>query len=432
MKTSDITACVVDHGAYLPLARRLAKDYGRVLYYTPWEEAYPTVNRCCIGDGFEDIERCDDIWTVKDEIDLFVFPDILHGGLQEELVRQGCRVWGSKNGCELETDRLLFLKTLQDTNLELPPMIEVRGVTELRQELRDKTDQYIKISRFRGTMETYHWRSYDEDRCWLDALAVKLGPLADLLRFLVCEPIDTDIEIGGDTYCIDGRYPSHMIEGYEWKDKSAFGRIKRREEMAECIQAVQEAFAPVLASYAYRNYFSCEIRVKDDRFYFLDPCCRGPLPLTGSQCALYQNLSEIIWEGADGNVVEPEFDDTYCCECILSTSGDPRTWSAIRVPEELSDAMKISDCCCVDNQILARPPDDTHESREIGWLVATGKTPREAVQNQLDLAKQLPDGICAATESLANLMSEIAEAESKGIEFTPLSLPKPEETIDKD
>lgn len=429
MKMNEITACVVDHGAYLPLARKLAESYGRVLYYTPWEEAYPCVDKCCIGDGFDCIERCDDFWDEKSEIDAFIFPDILHGGLQEELRRQGYRVWGSGMASDVETDRMLFLRILQEAGLEMPKVTEVRGVSNLREELRDQEDKYIKIGRFRGTMETKHWRSWDEDKCWLDWIAVKLGPLADLTRFLVCEPIDTEIEIGGDTYCIDGQYPKHIMEGYEWKDKSVFGRLKPFAEAADCVREVLEAFAPVLGHYGYRNYFSAEIRVKDDgKFYFLDPCCRGPLPMSWSQCELYQNLAEIIWEGANGTLVEPEFDDTYSCECILSVTGDRRMWASIAVPDDLKDAMKISDCCKAGD-VLAKPPDKEHLSADVGWLVSTGKTPRQALERQLDMASRLPEGISAATESLAGLMREIADAESKGMEFSPLQIPKPKETV---
>ena len=428
MKIEDITCCMVDHGAYLPLAHKLAQSFKRVLYYTPWEEAYPTVNKCCLGDGFYEIERCDDFWGAKGEIDLFVFPDILHGGLQEELRGQGFPVWGSGYGDSLETDRIKFLEALSESGLEIPKMVEVRGITNLRLHLTELEDKYIKISRFRGTMETYHWRDYGLDKGWLDGLAAKLGPLSDLIRFLVFDAIDTDIEIGCDTYCIDGEFPSHMMEAYEWKDKSAFGALKPRKETAECIQSVLEAFGPVLGGYSYRNYFSMEIRVKEDKFYFLDPCCRGPLPMSWSQAELYGNLPEIIWAGAHGEMVNPEPTNLFCCECILTCGGNRKLWSIIRVPEELQDAMKISDCCQAE-EILGRPPDE-HGNQDVGWLVATGNTPRETLEKQLEQAKLLPDGISAATESLADLLREIGEAEAQGMEFSTFPTPKPQESVE--
>jgi hypothetical protein len=420
---------VVDHGAYLPLALKLAKSYKRVLYHTPWEEAYPTVNKCCIGDGFEEIERCDDIWKHKKEVDLFVFPDILHGGLQEELRSQGFPVWGSGNGDSIEINRLKFLKVLQDCGLSMPKMVEVRGITELRAHLLDLEDKYIKISRFRGTMETHHWRDYALDHIWLDMLAVKLGPLSDLIRFLVFDAIDTDIEIGGDTYCVDGQFPSHMMEAYEWKDKSAFGAFKPVGEVADCIQETMQAIGPVLGSYSYRNSFSMEIRVKDDgQFFFLDPCCRGPLPMSWGQMEIYGNLPKIIWCGANGDLVNPEPTAQFCCECILTHCGSADHWAVAEVPGDLKDAIKISNCCLAEG-VHGIPPDE-HGGKDIGWLVATGDTPRATLEKQLEQAKKLPDGISAATESLADLLREIAKSEEMGMEFSPMPTPDPQETVE--
>jgi len=48
-------------------------------------KGFPLLNDCIIGDGFENVERCNDFWKIKSEIDLFVFSDIQHSGLQLEL-----------------------------------------------------------------------------------------------------------------------------------------------------------------------------------------------------------------------------------------------------------------------------------------------------------------------------------------------------------
>lgn len=425
----QVNCCFVDHGLYLPLARKLAQTYNRVLYWTPWEKAYPRINDTCIGDGFDDIERIDDFWGVKDEINLFVFPDILHAGLQRELRDQGFPVWGSASGDELELKRMKFLNELGKTDLPMPVMVYVCGVSELRRELRDKKDKYIKLSKHRGTMETWHWRSWPEDRGRLDHLAVKLGPLADLVHFLVCDAIETDIEVGGDTYCIDGKFPSHMMEGYEWKDKSCLSAFKRSSEIAEPVRRVMEAFGPVLERYAYRNYFSAEVRVQDDQGYFIDPCCRGPLPMTFSQMEVYGNLAEIIYAGAQGELVDPRPMAQYACEVALTCKGQPHTWTRVEVPTDLEDAMKIM-CCCQAEGACCLPPDD-HDDLEsmVGWLVATGDTPRAALEKQLAQVELLPDGVEAAVKSMTGLLSEIRAAEAQGLEFSPHAIPRPAEAI---
>lgn len=420
---SDITCCFVDHGLYLPLAHKLAQTYKRVLYHSPWERGFPTVNDCCLGEGFEDIERCDDFWSIKDEIDLFVFPDILHAGLQEELRDQGYAVWGSGHGQDIELDRLHFIKLLSESGLNMPKLIEIRGITSLRDYLNDQEDKYIKISKYRGTMETWHWRNWKLDSGTLDVLAVHLGSVRELIRFLVFDAVDSDIEVGGDTYCIDGKFPRHLVEAYEWKDKSAFGAFKARADLAPILQDILEAFGPILGDNPYRNFFSMEARGD----IFLDPCCRGPMPMTGSQMELYQNLPEIIAAGAQGDLVEPEVEEEFCCECVLTVKVEKEEWANVTVPQELGDAMKLSHCCLADG-VHGFPPYECR-GEEIGWLVATGTSPREVLEKQLEQAKLLPDGVCANTDSLVNLLKEVNQAEAEGLEFSPKPTPKPEEAI---
>jgi hypothetical protein len=190
------------------------------------------------------------------------------------------------------------------------------------------------------------------------------------------------------------------------------------------LQDILAAFGPVLGDYAYRNYFSMEARGNK----FIDPCCRGPMPLTGSQMELYLNLPEIIAAGAQGELVEPEVEDEFCCECVLTVKVEKEEWANVTVPKELEDAMKLSHCCLCEG-VHGFPPYECR-GEEIGWLVATGPTPRAVLEKQLEQAKLLPDGVCAGTDSLVNLLKEVNEAEEQGLEFSPHPTPQPEEAIE--
>lgn len=425
---SEITCCFCDLGLHIPMALKLAQTYKRVLYWSPWEHCFPAARDDAIGDGFEDIERTSDFWDELDDIDFFVFPDAFYPGLQLHLREMGYPVWGSAGGVEIEQDRILFLRLLQRTKLPMPKVKVVRGISGLRAHLMDEEDKYIKISKYRGTMETWHWRSWDDDSVNLDVLAVKLGALSEIIEFMVCDAIPTDIEVGADTYCIDGKFPKHIMEGYEWKDKGAFAAFKPRSEVTHFVTDVLDEFGPFLADYAYRNYFSAEVRVQDGQGHFIDPCCRGPLPMTASQLEVYGNLAEIVYAGAQGELVEPEPAAKFSCECVLTAKTEMGSGAMIEVPEKLEDAMKIMRCARVDNRLWCPAETDEHEILA-GWLVATGNTPRETLEKQLANVKLLPEGVCAASESLVNLLKEIGEAEAKGMEFSPLPMPEPEEAI---
>ena len=431
---SEITCGFVDHGGlYQPLAERLAESYKRVIYTDPAAEDSENINEAIIGDSFPEnprFERTDDIWLHKTELDLVVVPDSKAAGLQLEFQSQGFPVWGSRRSIFLEQSRETFIRVLEDLGFEVPSYKRIIGITALREYLEGKEDQIIKISKYRKTMETKKWSSWDEDEWWLDLMAVKLGGLKELFPFLVFESIDTPFEIGGDTYVIDGRYPRHMLDGYEAKDNAYFSAFKAMEEQPEQIQAVMEAFAPLLKKTGHRNFWTMEIRVKGEKFYFIDNTPRGPKPANDSQIAIIKNLPLIIAAGAEGELIEPEASALFSAEVALCKKGSDIAWRSTRVPEELTEWMKLSGFCRVNGRawIPYREKDD----EGIGWLVATGNTPHEVVTNILAYKALLPPGVDAATDGLVELLKEINKAEEEGMEFTDKPVPEPEMVVTED
>lgn len=427
---SQVTACVIDNNLFFPLAQRLAKDYKRVLYTTTRKHGFSTLNDCVVGDGFDDVERVDDFWTMLKEIDLFVFPDIEQSGLQLHLEEMGHAVWGSRTGDSLEIQRQKFLNTLEKLGLRVPSFTTVKGITNLKNHLKNEENKYVKISKYRGSMETWHWRNWKLDEGFLDVLAVRFGPAGELIPFLVFDNIDTDLEIGGDTYCVDGMYPAFMVNGLEWKDKGYLGAVTEAKEMPEQIQAVLSAFSPVLEGHRYRNFWSMELRVDGEDSYFIDPCCRFPCPAYGSQLALYGNLPEIIWSGANGELVQPELTAKFSAECVLTAKSEKHQWGVIEVPKKLQDHVLCGGCCQIDGR-LCFPPDETHGD-EIGWLVATGDTILEAIETMKGYTELLPDGVHANTESLFELLKEAHSAEEQGVQISDQKIPPPSVAMDND
>lgn len=428
---SQITACVFDHGLYIPLARHLAKTYKRVLYYSDWETGFPTINGCIIGDGFPegDIDRCDDIWKLKDEVDVWIFPDIYHAGLQLELESQGRLVWGSRGGDSLEIKREMFHRILGELGMDVPQFTPIMGLTELRNHLMDKEDKFVKISKYRGSMETKKFRNYDLDKGLLDEWEMEFGPAGEQIRYLVFDKIDTELEIGGDTFCIDGKFPSLMLHGLESKDEGYLGAVTKRDEMPDCLQEIFECFTDILKHHHYRNAWSMEVRcvVEEALNYFIDPCCRFPMPGTSAQFNAFSNYAEIIYHGASGELVEPEKNCAFVAECVLTMKGDPWAWGKMRFPKELEDHANLSNCCMIDGAICW-PPDEHHEE-EIGWLTATGDTIEEVVDKIKELVEFLPEGVSCKNQSLGTLIKEAREAESKNINFTDQEIPRPETAV---
>lgn len=424
---SDLTFCFIDHGLGLPLAERVARDAKRVLYWSPWEEGFSTINKAIIGDGLDRVERISDFWKVKDDVDVWVFPDIQHSGLQIELASQGHAVWGARDGDALELNREFFLHTLVESGLDTPNWKVCVGITSLRTYLYEKKDQYVKISKYRGSMETFHWRSWKEDENLLDVLAVRFGGVREQIRFLVFENIETDLEIGGDTYCVNGQWPSLMLHGIEWKDKGYFGAVTSDDEMPEQLRQVHEAFGPVLHSFGSKTFWSSEVRVVGDQFFFTDPTTRIGLPSSASQMELWGNISEIIAAGAEGELVDPVPEGKFSVECILKAKRERGAWACVEVPKDIQQWCKLSCCCEVDGKVCW-PPDESG-GEEVGWLVAIGDTPKDTLATMKGYVDLLPDGLIADISSIADIIKEIKSEEDEGIEFTDKPMPGPKEVV---
>ena len=420
---SNKTALVRDNGFFLGMAHRLAKDFGRVFYCPQYRQNNPDYNEGVIGSGFGDIVHCLDPWLVKREVDCFVYPDVGFMGEQLELRSQGYAVWGAAKAMRLETNREFFLEKLAELGLDVPPYQVVVGVTALGQFLKDRKSIYIKLSKWRRTWETYHWRSFKEDGHMLDFWAVKFGGNKEKIRFICFDEIETMLEIGGDTYCIHGEWPDMMGHGLEKKDDALFTAITKKTEMPEELTDIMDAFSPFLGEMAAQTQMSFEVRVSPEGNYFIDATTRGGLPSTATFLKA-KNVSEIVLAGAHGEMVQIDYGFKFSAECIVRIKSAEGVWGTIVLEDELKDALMLCDCCESDGQPWF--PTDEKEIEEIGWLRSTGDTPTEAAEEMNRLADLLPDGADAAVESLAAIIREVDEAKSAGIPFTEQKMPDPE------
>lgn len=419
----EVVACIVDKGLFLPIALKLGEQFKKVYYWTPWDDVAPKMEKGVIGDGFEGIERVANYLDVKSKVDLFIFLDVGFNGEQRDLLRQGFPVWGHHGAGELETQRGLFLETLEEVGMLVPKYEKIVGLTKLREYLHDQKDRWIKVSKWRGDWETLHWRDWEHDEVVLDGYAYKFGPLKEHVTFYVFEPIDTDIEDGLDTYCIDGMFPQTVLHGIECKDRSYLCSVQPMQDIDERVRIVPDKFGPVLAEYGYRGFFTCEVRIKDNDSYFIDPTCRAGSPPSQLMTELIGNLGEIIWKGANGILVEMEPTAKFGVQALIKSDREPCEWEVLDIPDSIKQWVKCGFACEVDGKICV-PPHPL--GGMIGWLVATGDTIEEAIENLKEYRKELPEGLDCDVDSLANLLKEAEEAKEQGIEFTNKELPKPE------
>lgn len=427
--TQDVVACVVDFGMFMPVALKLSEHYKKVYYSTPVEKGFQELGDFVFGEGIPGIERLNDYLapSVFEEIDLFVFPYILYSGLQEHLESVGKAVWGSKRADELEMYKGKFYRMLQEVGLPIPEYETVRGMKALREYLKEHDDVYVKISRYRGTMDTWHHVSYDFSRTYLDMLAIKLGPFQDEIPFYVIQKIDTPIEGGIDTYCVDGQWPKDAVLGYEKKNECYLATVKPMSDMPKEFTVVNEAISPVLAEYRYRQFFSTEVRVKGDKSYFIDPTCRTASPAGEEMLDLFGNIGDIFWHGAHGELVQPEMTAPFAGEAYLHWTGEKNEWKSLKVPKGLPAEVKLYGCAELDG-IYWWPPD---EEEVIGCIVATEDSASQVIESIKETAEGLSDcSVRADIASFADLLKEIEDAEKQGVPFTDEPMPQPAEVLE--
>jgi hypothetical protein len=421
----DLHYRVVDKGLFLPIALRLARDARKVSYWTPSERAFPTV-KDCIGDGFPGIERVECYLEDMADVDCWVFPDVGFAGIQRQLAESGLPVWGAFDGSELEVMRGKFLDTLSRTGLPVPKYERAKGITELRDLLRNSEDRWVKISRFRGDLETFHWRSREEDETALDLYATRLGPFREEIVFYVFEPIEAKVEDGCDTWCIDGQFPQIIIHGMEAKDKAYLGTFQRYEDLPEEVRQASDAFGPILGEYGYRSFFSTEVRITEDgESYFIDPTCRAGSPPSQVMAEMIGNYAEIIWGGANGKLVEPEPAAFFGAQAIVSVKSTHLPWKTVKVDSELDRWLKCSNCMR-SGDVIAWPAESDSTGDYARWITGIGDTPGEAIRHLQHNVKLLPDNASCDLSVIADLIREIEEAEKAGMEWTDQPMPPPE------
>lgn len=367
------SVCVVDNGLFVELAITLTKYFGKVYYYCPWTDGYPKSNRLKIGQGIPRVRRLERFWPAVDEIDLFVFPDVYEPDLQVHLASLGKRVWGSRMGAELELDRVASKEHCRRVGIDIGPYVELTGLDALREHLREHEDQYVKIDATRGDMETFHAKNYRLIEPRLDELEHTLGAMKRDKKFIVEQAIRPAVEVGYDGYTIDGRYPRKAFYGIEVKDKGFIGRTKRYDDLPEPVRDVNAKLSPTFRKFGYRGFWSSEVRITPDhKAYLIDPCCRCGSPPNEIYQLMIANLADVLWEGAGGVVVEPEFTGTWAAELLLLSSWADKNWQAIEFPKSIRDNVKLRNLTMIDGRHYFVP--QWTGMPEIGAVVAIGNS----------------------------------------------------------
>jgi hypothetical protein len=404
-KTKSV--CIIDNGLFVELAITLSESFGKVYYYSPWESSFPRSNDMLVGYGVPGITRVNDFWSIIDDIDLFVFPDIYFGPLQLHLEKLGKRVWGSRKGEQLELQRDKTKQLFKSLKIPINKYEVIIGMDNLRKYLKLNDNKWIKINVTRGDFETFPSKNYKLIEPKLNEIEYLLGAKNSITKFIVEDAIDDAIEIGYDGYTIDGQFPRSAFYGIEVKDKGYLEKFTDASKMPKQISYVNERLSPVLKSYRYRNFFSSELRIKNKIPYFLDPCTRMGSPPGELYQIMIENLSDIIWNGANGKLIDPICSYTYGAELLIQSMWADKNWQAVQFPSGIRKNIKLRNLTIINKEYYVVP--QLVGIPEIAAVVAVGDTIEEAIGKVKEYASQVEGYyIDTFTDSLDEGIKELA------------------------
>lgn len=385
----DVTCLVVDNGLFVEFAAKLAQVYKKVYYHVPSTVAFPKINPAMIGYGYPGLELVTDPWgPFFEEVDLFCFPDIGFGQMQEYLESIGKTVFGSRMGEELELDRVATKELMKELGLPVGKYAVVKGTEELRKYLKGHNDQYVKVDKWRGTFESFYAKDYRSIETKLDEVEWTLGAFKYIMEFVCEDALPDCIEFGTDLWTVDGRYPVSILSGFEIKNICYLGVFKPFDELPEPFTRWNKAIAPILQAYRYRGPLSCEVRVgRDKKPYMIDATCRLPSPPNELYQEFYTNIGEIVWAAANGLMVEPVPIAKYGAQVTGMSGWAEKNWQPIDFPESIRRHVKLHNGALINGRYYSIP--QVCELKEVCCVIGWGDSPEAAVDMVKDLAVQV-------------------------------------------
>jgi hypothetical protein len=415
---SSKSICVIDFGLFVELAIKLTKWFGKVYYYYPWQStAFPRSNSKLVGRGLPGIEVVEFFWDIVPDVDVFVFTEALLGDLQEELVRQGKLVFGSRRGEELELFRAESKEYFKKLGLPVGKYEVVKGMDALRKYLKANKNQFVKVSKDRGDFETFESPEYKYAEPKLNELEHLLGMKRIDKEFVVEEAIIDAVETGYDGFCIDGKYSSIALCGIEVKNKGYIMKSLPYKDLPVEITGFNNKIEDALRQYKYRGFVSTEIRVTRDRTpYMIDFCARCGTPPTEITIEMVENLPDVIWYGAKGEVVDIETSYKWGAEILISSGWADKNWQNVQFPASLRDKIKLRNLTVINNEYYIVP--QAVGIPEIGAVVAVGETMEEVIEEAKELCNQVKGYFLESHMScLDDAVAEIEKLRSFGVSF---------------
>lgn len=414
---------VYDYGNFFPVAQRLADPndgFGQTFYYCPYVyNGFPDHRPISIGKNVPNVIRVKEWADVINEVDIVVFPDCYEARLQSFFQQIGKFIFGSKGANELEWNRGMLKEAINSLELPSNPYWVCNGVDELEEMLKEKENVYVKSS-LRGDMESWLHQNYLLSRGELQRMRANMGTYRNNEQYIVEQPIEAIAEIGIDTFCSYGQYPTHVLSGIELKDIGYAGKISKYSDLPKQLTLVSDAFAQLFFEMGYSGWHSNEVIIGEDkRGYVIDLTQRCAQPPTDLALTLITNYPDVVWTVARGGLPEIEFSDKWGVQFIIKSETARTEPSPIIVPDEYKKFVRLKNLSIDDDGTWNFVPHGIDINMvEIGSVVATGNTLDEALLKAIKIADSIKGfDIKINTDCIDKAKEQLNRLKAAGINY---------------
>ena len=329
LRKSDNKILFVDTNIGLDHALGLARQGYEVFFAVVHGSAFPKIEDEINGYGFDEIRK---VWDwgegLEEGAGVVVFADSGFGALADWLRSKGYAVFGSDSTTErIELDRVFFKKVVKRLGIKTPKYEVVKGIDGVVSGIKKYGKRFVKVSRFRGDVETFG--TDDPEEAEIILRRSDLGMFDDVLEFVLEEPMDKDkfVEIGVDAFFNGERFLDTVFDTVELKWTGNFTTVNRIEDSPW--YEVLKRFELWLAKNGYRGMFALEGFWDGEDVYVTDPTPRWPYVCSYAYPRLIKNYAEVVIGVAQGEDVKIETKTKYSVQIPMYTD-EPDKWIEVK------------------------------------------------------------------------------------------------------
>lgn len=346
---------VIDTNIGLDHALGLGRQGVETYYAVVHSEAFPRAEDEICGYGFNEIIK---VWDwgegLENGANVIVFTDSGFGALADWLRSKGYYVFGADAVSErLELDRRYVRRVLSKLGVKIPSAKELKGISAVVDYIgKVGGKKFVKISRFRGDVETFGTDDPKEAEFLLKQGALAL--FGDEVWFVVEDSLEGMVEIGVDTWFNGREFQPVVAETIEIKGAGNVTKFVRYEDSVW--YDVLEKLRPYLARNGYRGMFCLEGFYDGKDIYITDITPRFPYICSHAYPRLINNYAELIIGTAKGEDVEAKVKSKYSAQIGVYTDM-PDRYRVIRFDEKYKDWIAFRRVMKKDGKVWFVPGD---------------------------------------------------------------------------